>query len=194
MSTLSNVKSDVNDLVVLYIHWILSSVLNLYFSFNFNILKVSESALLRPEVLDYYSNSKESTKIRKTFVSYYHKSGMVKVQLESPHFLNVLTEAMDRIFKKPSSIFVTMKAIEFIDAGIPIDCNHTDFSSKRVCAELRKNSAIKVMNDEKTLLRFRWFDKVTLTIYYNERLSQTYTLHATDKRFDASALYGHARW
>lgn len=85
---------------------------------------------------------------------------MVKIQLESPHFLNVLTEAMDRIFKKPSSIFLTMKAIEFIDSGIAIDCNHTDFSSERVCAELRKNNAIKVMNDEKTLLRFRWFDKV----------------------------------
>lgn len=88
------------------------------------------------------------------------KSAIVKIQLDSPHLLNTLIEAMDIIFKKPSSIFVTMKAMEFIDNGIEIDCNHTEFSAKIVCGEMRRYNSLKVMNAEKTLLRYRWFDNV----------------------------------
>lgn len=68
---------------------------------------------------------------------------------------------MDIIFKKPSSIFVTMKVIEFIDHGIEIDCNHNEYSAKVVCKEMRKSSLLHPMNDEKTLFRFRWFDSVS---------------------------------
>lgn len=84
------------------------------------------------------------------------------MQAESPHLLKILIEAMDIIFKKPSSIFVKMKAMEFIDNGIEIDCNHTQISAKAVCAEMRRSNLITIMNDEKTRLRFRWFDSVNI--------------------------------
>lgn len=51
--------------------------------------------------------------------------------------------------------------MDFIDNGIQIDCNHTEFAVKAVCADMRKRNVLKVMNDEKTLLRQRWFDNVT---------------------------------
>lgn len=76
--------------------------------------------------------------------------------------LNVLVEALDIIFKKPSSIFVTMKVTEFIDTGIEIDCNQTAYAAKLVCAEMRKSNTLTIMNDEKTLFRFRWFDSVSI--------------------------------
>lgn len=67
---------------------------------------------------------------------------------------------MDMIFKNPSSIFVTMSAMEFIDNGIQIDCNQTVYAAKVACVEMRKSKILKIVNAEKTLLRFRWFDRV----------------------------------
>lgn len=74
--------------------------------------------------------------------------------------VNKVTDAFDIIFKKPSSMFVTMTAREFIDDGIQIDCNQTALMAKVVCAEMRKTGKLKIMNNEKTYLRFRWFDNV----------------------------------
>ncbi|KAG4076310.1 hypothetical protein HA402_005753 [Bradysia odoriphaga] len=98
-------------------------------------------------------------------------SGVVKVHAERPHLLNLVVEAMDIIFKKPSSIFVTMKAIEFIDNGIEIDCNHTELSARAVCAEMRRSNLLSIMNDDKTLLRFRWFDSIK-----NDSIQVRYTV------------------
>ncbi len=53
-----------------------------------------------------------------------------------------------------------MKVMEFIDTGIEIDCNQTALAAKVVCAEIRKSNLLTVMNDEKTLFRYRWFDSV----------------------------------
>lgn len=50
--------------------------------------------------------------------------------------------------------------MEFIDDGIPINCNHTVYAAKLVCGEMRRRNTLKVMNAEKTLLRYRWFDNV----------------------------------
>ncbi len=74
--------------------------------------------------------------------------------------MGVLIEAMDILFNKPSSPFVTMKAIDFIDKGIEIHCNHTAYAAKVACAEMRRTKTLKVINENKTLIRYRWFDKV----------------------------------
>lgn len=50
--------------------------------------------------------------------------------------------------------------MEFINNGIQIDCNQTLYAAKVVCSEMRKHQSIKIINPEKTLLRYRWFDKV----------------------------------
>lgn len=67
---------------------------------------------------------------------------------------------MDSIFKNPSSIFTILSAMEFIDNGIDIDCNQTAYAAKAACAEMRRSKLLKIMNAEKTRLRFRWFDRV----------------------------------
>lgn len=90
------------------------------------------------------------------------QSGVVKVHAERPHLLNLVIEAMDIIFNKPSSIFVTMKAIDFINNGIEIDCNQTELSAKAVCAEMRRSDLLSIVNEDKTRLRFRWFDSVSI--------------------------------
>lgn len=74
--------------------------------------------------------------------------------------VNVLVEAMDIIFENPRSIFVTMTAMEFIEKGIEINCNQTKYAAKVACAEMRRSTSLTVLNDEKTLLRFRLFDLV----------------------------------
>lgn len=84
------------------------------------------------------------------------------MKLERPSFINVAIESMDLIFKNPSSMFITMSGTDFIDNGFQIDCNQTLYPAKAACAEMRRNKILKIMNADKTLLRFRWFDRVWL--------------------------------
>lgn len=88
------------------------------------------------------------------------QASVTKVQFERPYQMNILMEAMDIIFNKPSSIFLKMTAMDFIFKGIEINCNHTVYAAKVVCAEYRRVKSLKIMNEEKTLLRYRWFDRV----------------------------------
>lgn len=95
------------------------------------------------------------------------QGALVKVKLERPNFINVAVESMDSIFKNPSSIFTILSAMEFIDNGIEIDCNQTAFAAKAACAEMRRSKLLKIMNAEKTRLRFRWFDRVWQCYKFN---------------------------
>lgn len=94
------------------------------------------------------------------FINVYfpYKSAIVKVYLERPHSLNIAIDSMDIIFKNPSSIFVSMTAMDFIDNGIQIDCNQTAYAAKVVCAEMRRHRTLKTWTADQ--LRYRWFDKV----------------------------------
>ncbi len=89
---------------------------------------------------------------------------MAKIKLELPHLMNVSIESADTIFKNPSSMFMTMTAMDFIDRGIEIDCNQKTYAAKVTCRELRNNDAIHMVNGDKTQLRFRWFDHVCLLV------------------------------
>lgn len=91
--------------------------------------------------------------------------------------MNVLAEGLDLIFKNPSSIFISMKAVELIDNGIDIDCNQTKYAGKVVCAEMRRTKTLKIMNDEKTRLRYRWFDKVCITDFFRLSPLKTSSQH-----------------
>lgn len=88
------------------------------------------------------------------------QAALVKVDLERPSFINIAVESMDLIFNKPKSIFIKMTGSEFIYNGVEIDCNQTAYAAKAACAEMRRNKLLKIMNAEKTRLRFRWFDSV----------------------------------
>lgn len=89
---------------------------------------------------------------------------MVKVHLELPHMMDIAIESMDLIFKQPSSMFMTIKAMDLIDKGIEIDCNQTVYAAKVVCKEMRQSKNVKMVDGDKNRLRFRWFDHVRLAI------------------------------
>lgn len=82
------------------------------------------------------------------------------MKYERPHQLPLVLEALDIMFKKPSSMFYTMSALDVILKGFEIDCSGTEYAVKVVCAEMRRTKGIKTLNEEKTLLRVRWFDRV----------------------------------
>ncbi|KAJ6635490.1 Sensory neuron membrane protein 1 [Pseudolycoriella hygida] len=88
-------------------------------------------------------------------------SSVIKILFESPHLLGLLIEAMDIVFENPSSVFATMKAMEFLNDGFRIDCNHSEVAVKSLCANMRRHDALKVVGDN--VLRYRWFDKLNKT-------------------------------
>jgi len=62
----------------------------------------------------------------------------LSTERERPAALKVLNKAIPTIFAKPTSMFITTPARNIMFDGVPIYCNATDFSSKAVCAEIRK--------------------------------------------------------
>ncbi len=76
--------------------------------------------------------------------------------------MGLLIEALDILFNKPTSPFVNMKAIDFIDRGFEVHCNHSAYAAKVACSEFHRHKMLKVLNEKKTLIRYRWFDVVCL--------------------------------
>ncbi|KAJ6644435.1 Sensory neuron membrane protein 1 [Pseudolycoriella hygida] len=91
-------------------------------------------------------------------------SALVKVSLEAPQLMNLAIQGLDAIYKNPSSIFLTMTAMEFISKGIEIDCDQTVYAAKLACREMRKHRGLRMVNDDPNLLRYRWFDNINDTV------------------------------
>lgn len=86
---------------------------------------------------------------------------MVKVALEAPTMVHLAVESIDAIFNNPTSMFSTLTAMDFIFKGYEIDCSSTTvYAAKVACKELRKHKALRMVDDNKKLLRYRWFDNV----------------------------------
>ncbi|KAJ6635489.1 Sensory neuron membrane protein 1 [Pseudolycoriella hygida] len=113
-----------------------------------------------------------------TFVHIVIVAAAVKVKLESPHLQDTLMEALDIIFQNPSSIFMTMKAIDFIDKGVEINCSQTAYAATQLCRVLKRHKVLKIVEPSEenvnsplgtkpldgNLLRYRWFDKLNNSI------------------------------
>lgn len=84
---------------------------------------------------------------------------VVKIKYENPANLMTVMEALNTVLKNPSSIFSTMKAIDFINVGYEIFCNETGFAAKATCAEMRRTES-SMVDEKHSILRYRWFDKV----------------------------------
>lgn len=104
---------------------------------------------------------------------------MTKVALEAPHLLQIAIESVDTIFKNASTMILNMKAMDFIDKGIEIDCAQTTIAAKVACKELRSHKGLRMVNNNRDLLRYRWFDHVCVYNVYNEF---TQTKHGTHCR------------
>ncbi|KAJ6644521.1 Sensory neuron membrane protein 1 [Pseudolycoriella hygida] len=91
-------------------------------------------------------------------------SALVKLSFEEPHLLDIAMRGLDAIFNNPSSIFLTMTAMDFINKGIEINCDQKVVSAKMVCKEMRIQKALRMVNDNRNHLRFRWFDLINDTV------------------------------
>lgn len=67
---------------------------------------------------------------------------------------------MDLVFDNPSSVFMTTTANDFIYNGIYINCDQHEFAGKAICAEFRVTKTLKMIEQDKFRLRYKWFDKV----------------------------------
>lgn len=57
-------------------------------------------------------------------------------------------------------MFVTMTAMEFINKGIEIDCDPSVYAAKVACKEMREHKGLRMVDNNRDLLRYRWFDNV----------------------------------
>lgn len=85
---------------------------------------------------------------------------MTKVVLENPHLLGLAMESVDAIFKNATTMILNMRAMDFIDRGIEIDCAQTSIAARAACKELRNHKGLRMVDNNKDLLRYRWFDHV----------------------------------
>lgn len=74
-------------------------------------------------------------------------------------------KAVDSIFKKPSSVFVTAKAKEILFEGLPVDCTVKDFAGSATCNVLKEKAESLVPVGEGKYL-FSLFGHVRTCIMY----------------------------
>ena len=68
-------------------------------------------------------------------------------------------KAVDSIFHKPDSIFVTAKAKDILFDGLPVDCDVKDFAGSAVC-NLLKTEAKDLVPDGENRYKFSLFGGV----------------------------------
>uniref|UniRef100_A0A336LTW5 Sensory neuron membrane protein 1 n=1 Tax=Culicoides sonorensis TaxID=179676 RepID=A0A336LTW5_CULSO len=132
-------------------------------SYTFDMTNVYK---FRPDLSFPYNGDEKLTILNLVLVS-----GIVKIQNEKPHLLDVVMKGMDFVFNNPTSIFLSTTADEFIHQGIFINCSQTEFSAKALCAEFRVARTLKLIEDDKFRLRYKWFDKL------NNSIQARYTLN-----------------
>lgn len=74
--------------------------------------------------------------------------------------MNNVGKAVDSIFHKPSSLFVTAKAKDILFDGLPVDCTVTDFAGSAVCNVL-KTEAKDLIPDGENRYKFSLFGGVS---------------------------------
>nr|AIU56857.1 sensory neuron membrane protein 1 [Microplitis mediator] len=60
---------------------------------------------------------------------------------EKPAMVGLAAKAVDSIFHKPDSVFVTATAREILWTGLPVDCSVKDFAGSAVCGILREDDS-----------------------------------------------------
>lgn len=64
-----------------------------------------------------------------------------KIYLCAKILIIITAKAIDSVFHKPGSVFVTATVREFLWTGLPVDCTVTDLQGKAICSLLAENEA-----------------------------------------------------
>lgn len=62
---------------------------------------------------------------------------VLAVNRDKPAMLTLLNKALNVIFQKPESLFVTATVREILFDGLLINCSVTDFGAKAVCSQIK---------------------------------------------------------
>lgn len=69
------------------------------------------------------------------------------VSRTKPAMLSLISKAVNAIYRKPSSIYLTAKANEILFDGVVIDCGITEFAAKAVCTQLQQSPDLRHVSD-----------------------------------------------
>lgn len=83
------------------------------------------------------------------------------VARQKPGALSLVGKAINSIWSKPNSFFVTVKANDLLFEGLVIHCGVQDFAGKAICTQLKGEEALVHINDDD--LAFSLMGAVSLT-------------------------------
>lgn len=69
------------------------------------------------------------------------------VQREREAMLPLITKGAKIIFEPLDSAFMTVKVMDFLFNGLPVDCSSSDFSSKALCSGMESEGVVAPLND-----------------------------------------------
>lgn len=81
-----------------------------------------------------------------------------------PGMLSLASKAINSIYNKPDSIFVTAKAMDILFDGVLIHCGVKDFAGKAVCTQLKESPDLRHVGDDD--LAFSFMSPVGYFIYF----------------------------
>ncbi|KAJ3662444.1 hypothetical protein Zmor_006794 [Zophobas morio] len=81
--------------------------------------------------------------------------GMVNaVTRTKPGMLNLVSKAINSIYRNPNSIFLTAKAMDILFDGVLIHCDVKDFAGKAVCTQLKESPDLRHVTDDDLAFSF----------------------------------------
>lgn len=84
----------------------------------------------------------------------------VAVARDRPAMLTLVNKAINAIFRKPETPFLTAPVMDILFRGIIINCSVTDFGGKAVCTQL-KTEAKDLEHVSDDVFKFSFFGMVT---------------------------------
>lgn len=84
----------------------------------------------------------------------------VAVSRDRPAMLTLANKAINAIFRKPETPFLTAPVMDILFRGIIINCSVNDFGGKAVCTQLRTEAKdLEHVSDD--IFKFSFFGMVT---------------------------------
>lgn len=90
----------------------------------------------------------------------HHERFSVQIRYRVKNLSPNVGKAVDSIFHKPESLFVTAKAKDILFDGLPVDCTVKDFAGSAVCNVL-KTEAKDLIPDGEDRYKFSLFGGVS---------------------------------
>lgn len=71
-----------------------------------------------------------------------------------PAMLTLASKAINSIYRNPTSIFLTARAMDILFDGVIIKCDVKDFAGKAVCTQLKDAPDLRHVSDDELAFSF----------------------------------------